>query len=248
MKPVIVGIIPASQLFKKECPYDDFYKVINMYPKQIFESGAIPIGVMMHDGQVNEQALALCDAFIIQGGNCVYPYIYEVIYYAIRTNKPLLGICLGSQALAIFSAIYEQMDRDRVYQIEEILAIYQKLKQEYDGTLLKHLDPPHIHDQEKLITRTTITQYEHPISLIPGSRLSAIYQCDQMDVVSLHGFDYKYIGSDFEVTAVAPDGVAEAIEYKDPNYFIVGTHFHPEIRENDHRIFEMLIKEAMKRK
>ncbi len=47
-----------------------------------------------------ERVLNLCDGFILPGGDTWYQLDEVVIDYAIKYDKPLLGICLGMQALS----------------------------------------------------------------------------------------------------------------------------------------------------
>lgn len=82
---------------------------------------------------------------------------------------------------------------------------------------------------------------------MPSSILYSIYKTNKLSVVSLHSYDFKFVGKDFKASAKAIDGVNEAIEYNDPNYFILGVHFHPELDDNN-LIFERLIAEGEKRK
>lgn len=46
--------------------------------------------------------LDLCDGFIIQGGDKIYSYEMQTIGYAHHLDKPILGICMGMQAMGIF--------------------------------------------------------------------------------------------------------------------------------------------------
>lgn len=45
---------------------------------------------------------SFCDGFVIQGGKDIEDWFYDVIDYAIKNNKPLLGICLGCQTLGTY--------------------------------------------------------------------------------------------------------------------------------------------------
>ena len=65
-------------------------------------------------------------------------------------------------------------------------------------------------------------------------------------IIFFQPYNPKWIGKSFKTTALAVDGVVEAIEYIDPLYFIVGVHFHPEW-DDDNLIFKRLIKEGEKR-
>lgn len=45
---------------------------------------------------------SICDAYFIQGGKNVEKWFFDVIEYAIKNNKPILGICLGCQVLGLY--------------------------------------------------------------------------------------------------------------------------------------------------
>jgi putative glutamine amidotransferase len=246
MNKIVIGILPTSNLFVGDSYYDDFYKFINLYPKRVFECNAIPIGILMDDGKINYDVLDMCDGFIIPGGNKVNKYVYELLYYALKKNKPVLGICLGAQSMAIFSAILERMDDKREYSIDEVSEIYTNLKSEYEGSLLRTLPKENIHILGD-VTRESIDTHRHKINILEDSILYDIYKTDNIDVISLHSYDFKHVGKDFKVTAFAEDGVAEAIEYNNKQYFILGVHFHPEVDGNN-ILFERLIEESKKRK
>jgi gamma-glutamyl-gamma-aminobutyrate hydrolase PuuD len=125
MKKIVVGILPTLKLNTNDNPYDDYYQFIDMYSKKIIECGAIPIGILMNNGKLDTSSLEVCDAFLLPGGKKAESYAYETLYYAIIHNKPVLGICLGMQEIAIFSLIWEKLKEeerenlsfDRFYEI-----------------------------------------------------------------------------------------------------------------------------------
>ena len=97
----IIGIIPSTLGFNTDNPFDDKYYVQNTYIERLKQ--AIPIIIPPTNLKINYEALELCDSFLIIGGSYTHNYHFEVIDYAIKTNKKLLGICLGFQAIAIYS-------------------------------------------------------------------------------------------------------------------------------------------------
>ena len=52
-----------------------------------------------------DYVLDICDAFIIPGGTFYYKFDEYVIEYARKSNKPLLAICLGFQAMCSMYAL-----------------------------------------------------------------------------------------------------------------------------------------------
>ena len=242
MKKVVVGILPTYNKGILKNPYDDSYKFIELYSNKVKLSGGIPLGILPDKDNLNLDILDLCDAFIIPGGTKIEKYAYELIIYAIKKNKPLLGICLGSQSIAITSLLLEHIDINKDITIEEITTIYNKLKEENEGSLLKKVPEPNIHGNI-VISEDTIDEARHIIKIEKDSLLYKIYNKEELSVVSLHNYDYKKVGSSFKVTAKSTDNVNEAVEYKKENTFILGVEFHPELEENN-LIFESLIKAA----
>jgi len=98
----IVGIIPSTLGFDADNPFDDKYYVQNSYIEKI-DNYAIPIILAPINLKLTKEQLDICDAFLIIGGKKVHKYHFEVIEYAIKTNKKLLGICLGMQAIGMYS-------------------------------------------------------------------------------------------------------------------------------------------------
>src|SRR5207244_2524671 len=70
--------------------------------------------------------------------------------------------------------------------------------------------------------------HRHAVLLQAGSRLDEIYGGGEIRVNSSHHQAVKTVGSLFRVSALAPDGVIEAIEAVDPNWFCVGVQWQPE--------------------
>ena len=217
----VIGII-SSHVENNENPYDDYYKIVSNYVNSLDTNRVTPIALLIDD-EKNLDSLDLCDGFIIQGGNKVSRYIYYIIDYAIKNNKPVLGICLGSQAIAIYSCIRERINKNDVVSISYLNKIYEQLEKEYDGSLLRKLPKSNIHNN-------TIfdDDYFHKIKIDKHSIAYDVFQSEVLNVPSFHNYDYKHIGSDFRISARAEDNVSEIIEYIGKP-FIMGVHFHPEI-------------------
>lgn len=243
MNKIVVGILPQIKLGTDDNPYNDKYEFLDLYTKKIIECGGIPIGICLNNGILDYNSLEICDAFLLPGGNKIWNCYYEVIDYAIKNNKPLLGICLGFQALAIYSIVSENILKDNNF-----LSTYSDLKDSFDGSFLKKLDSPNIH-QKVFVNYNNSDEARHEIDIIDKeSILYDIFNQNKLNVVSIHSYTSKDIGKKFKITAICScDDVVEAIEYNNKDYFIVGVCWHPEW-DNDKNLFKRLILEGEKRK
>jgi putative glutamine amidotransferase len=87
----------------------------------------------------------------------------------------------------------------------------------------------------------------HEIDLTEESRLRAIFGAERVHVNSMHHQGICQLGEGLMVTAVAPDGLAEALETADGR-FVVGVQWHPEMLIDDdmgtRRLFESFVQAA----
>src|SRR5574344_5281 len=133
---------------------------------------------------------------------------------------PILGICRGIQ---IMNAAFDG-------------ALYQDIHTQMDGTRIKH-------DQD--LDRGYAS---HTVSLKEESLLSKIFKTDRLAVNSFHHQAVKEPAKGFQVSAIASDGVIEAMEsteYKS----MIGVQWHPEcfIMEGDESmmpLFQWLVGES----
>ena len=71
----------------------------------------------------------------------------------------------------------------------------------------------------------------HEVSIAAGSRLRHAIEVDSFRVNSMHHQGVKTLGRGLAATAIAPDGLIEAVELDDDDAFIVGVQWHPEVFE-----------------
>lgn len=59
--------------------------------------------ITLYDDNDNiyDNILNLFDGFIIYGGNDIFNYHNQIIDFALNNNKPLMGICMGMQAIGL---------------------------------------------------------------------------------------------------------------------------------------------------
>lgn len=110
------------------------------------------------------------------------------------------------------------------------------------GTLIQHIPeeiPKALHHRDPV--ESTL---RHIIDIVPGTRCDAIYGPGEIRVNSQHHMSVDQVASLFRVSATVPDGVTEAFESIDEDWFCLGLQWHPESESAsalDMQVFETLI-------
>lgn len=213
------------------------------YYRSVLAAGGSPVIIPPYDNRDALVALlSTLDGLLLSGGADIDPrYMGEEPRYdllhtinptrdeqelmltllAVDMGVPILGICRGIQTLA--AALGGSVHQD----------VYAAL----GGSLLNH-------DQSE--ERGVAT---HWVNFSEGCRLTAIFGCDKQFVNTFHHQAVSRVPQGFAVSAVAPDGVIEAMEAVDGRS-IIGVQWHPEtfILKDDNRcmlpLFYWLVDEA----
>jgi putative glutamine amidotransferase len=147
----------------------------------------------------------------------------QLTRWAIADGLPVLGLCRGAQVINVAAGG----------------TLFQDIAAEIPGA------QPHDLYPTKGYPRTHLA---HPVELVAGTRLRDAFGTDSAPVNSMHHQSVKRLGSGLVVSAVAPDGVVEAVEVADPNKFIVGVQWHPEVFERNapavENLFDQFIAHA----
>jgi putative glutamine amidotransferase len=91
--------------------------------------------------------------------------------------------------------------------------------------------------------------HRHIVVLEPNTRMEEIYGAGEIRVNSAHHQAVRQPGAGLRVGAVSPDGVIEAIEATDPNWFCVGVQWHPESETAsalDMQLFECFVQACVR--
>jgi putative glutamine amidotransferase len=116
------------------------------------------------------------------------------------------------------------------------------------GTLYQHIpeDFPKAIQHRDHVERTL----RHVINIVPGTILDRMYGPGEIRVNSDHHMCVDQLAPHFKVSAHAPDGVIEAYESVDPDWFCVGVQWHPEsdtAAELDMQVFEIFLEACVDR-
>lgn len=218
------------------------YKINETYVKAILDAGGIPF-ILPSCGKEEEyvQYADKLDGYLVPGGQDVATLLYneqpsrhvtfvrseddEYEFALIRKmaelNKPVLGICRGSQVINV--AFGGSLYQDIPTQCPEAHGHYQKAPR-YEAY--------------------------HDINLVSGSRLANILGCEATRINSYHHQAVKDVAPGFHVNAKATDGIIEGIEHDEKFIIGVQWHpegmyeVHPHFKN----IFDAFIAEAAKNK
>ena len=116
------------------------------------------------------------------------------------------------------------------------------------GTLIQHI-PEEMPRAMPHCDPSCSGPHRHAALLKPDSRLEEIYGEGEIRVNSNHHQAVKTIGAAFRVTATAPDGVIEAVESTDPNWFCMGVQWNPESESAsalDLQLFECFLQACIR--
>lgn len=203
------------------------------YFRAVTELGAVPwmIPLLADEPDVLRGIYEHLDALLIPGGVDMDPATYgedltpevgrldpardavelQLARWAIADGMPILGLCRGAQ----------------VINVSQGGSLVQDIPTQFDcpdpAALLQHDCYP-----TKGFARTHLA---HEVALTPGSRLRDLFERrDAVPVNSMHHQSVKRLGAGLRVSAVAPDGVVEAVEGTG-DAFCVGVQWHPEVFE-----------------
>ena len=220
----IIGIAPASLIGNPdESCMADFYKLGNNYIKRVVEAGCTPIGLAPSDNWLTEEALKMCDAFLVQGGAEFYPYHFQIIHYAVTHKKRYLGICLGQQIIYVYFALRRMLE-DEGYGGDIVKGICDYIASKpADFSLQKKVEG----HRNPFPKRGEEDSAKHDVRVVPGTLLHRVLGRDTMRICSFHKLCTPPEQTIVDINAYysADDSVVEGTEYSD---YILGVQGHPE--------------------
>lgn len=244
MDKPIIGVV-APRFSNDSNAFNNFTHIVDNFPRRILEAGGIPVGICFPGGQYYEDVLNLCDGFLFQGGPIIEAPQINTIGYAISHDKPVLGVCLGMQTMAGYEWVYNDL-LNGYFDPDKISTLF-KIDDE-----VNFIEKRPGHNELDPFINKEISKSKHAVLLDPDSRLVNIFKDNYLEVPSLHNWSVKdelFTNSKvFKVTGRSLDGTIEVLESIDPNLWLVGVQFHPELEDQNIGIFNELIQKSKVKK
>lgn len=231
-KPLI-GINADYRAAKKDSPA--FSYLTAGYFDSVVAAGGIPIVIPpLSDEDDLERILHMLDGVILVGGADLDPRRDGfMLHPSIRT--------LDARRETFDRMLIQMVARKRI-PVFGIGVGMQLLNLSQGGNLFLHIpeDLPRAVPHKDPIDPA----HRHALEVVSGSLMERVYGEGEIRVNSMHHMAIDEVAPGFRVTARCPDGVVEAIESAQEDWFAFGTQFHPEADSAsalDLRIFEEFI-------
>lgn len=234
MKKPLIGLNADFRSARKESPALSYISA--GYFDAITAAGGIPLIIPpLANGNDLNRLLDQLDGVVLVGGADLDPRRDGfMLHPAVRTMEDRR----------------EDFDRMLMSEVAErrmpVLAIgvgMQLLNVSQGGNLFLHVpeDMPRALPHKDPLDRA----HRHALEVVPGTLMARVYGDGEIRVNSTHHMAVDQVADGFMVTARCPDGVVEAIESVQSDWFAVGTQFHPESESAsalDLRIFEEFVE------
>lgn len=215
---LVVGLVDV-------CRTNGIAGVPAVYVRALERAGQVPVVLpLTSDPRLIADQVGRVDLVLLCGGEDIDPARYrtkksarcervnasrdafewKVLDACVKLQRPVFGICRGEQVINVYFGG----------------TLYQDINTEVPG-VGRHR---YAKGEEK-------AYIDHEIEVVKGSRLSAVLGQGRLSVKAWHHQSVRELAPGFRVSAIAPDGVVEAIESDD--YPAAGVQFHPEVNVND---------------
>lgn len=196
------------------------------YLQALKNAGLIPVLLPpVYESSTAGPTLDLVDGLLLTGGGDVDP-----AYYGATTRHELRGLSRArdESEIALIHAAREKhiptLAICRGIQIVNVAlggTLVQDIAADWPGALA--------HDALERSTRL------HPVSLEPESLAARAVSATSLDVNSLHHQAVDRLADGLRITGRSPDGIVEAVESRDPDWWALCVQWHPEDLVEDSR-------------
>ncbi|CEP69252.1 Glutamine amidotransferase [Moorella glycerini] len=207
------------------------------YLQAITAAGGLPVLLPPVNPELAAGYLAIIDGLLLTGGGDIEPSFFnarpEATLYKVLPERDVFELALTRAALAAGMPILAICRGIQVLNVAAGGDLYQDIKSEVPGALEHNQAGPR-------------EQPCHDMKVIPGTRLAGIFG-PTARVNSLHHQAVRRVGKGLRVSAVAPDGLIEALE-GEGEVAVIGVQWHPEdlfcYDRRQKELFENFVEQA----
>jgi putative glutamine amidotransferase len=236
----VIGI--TASIAHRSPAFGETYSLTRKYAEGVLQAGGVPLIVPHNlDEGALRAVLDRVDGVLLSGGGDLDPALFgeeahpatceiepdrdrvelTLARWVVKRDMPFLAICRGIQVLNV--ALGGSLVQDIPSQVPDAL-------------------------QHSFDRKVTPRNYlAHPVKIDPGSQLARIMQLEAAQTNSWHHQSIKQAADRLQVTALAPDGVIEAVEVPGQR-FAIGVQWHPEWlfeeKMEQRRLFDGLVRAA----
>jgi len=244
MRPVI-GVTPDYNAGdrKEWGGREPTYFLRARYVRAIEELGGIPVILpLVANPRARQRLLAGIDGLLLTGsGPDLAPEFYG--------ERQRFKFSVMSQRRATFEMKMAQLARKADLPVLGICGGMQAINVAFGGSLYQDI-PSQLPKRLQHRQRPPATKLSHSVTVAPGSLLRRIVHTATMRVNSSHHQSVKRVASTLVASALAPDGIVEAVESPTQRFFL-GIQWHPEFLFERHRLhrqlFEAFLRAASRR-
>ena len=214
--------------------------VAEAYVQAVYQAGGLPLLIPLGISDADLAPLLVkLHGLLLTGGGDIdparyggqpHPKVYDIdhdrdrlelnlVVKASQAGMPFLGICRGFQVVNVaFGG-----------------TLYEDILDQHPGALKHDYFPGYPRDQ-----------LVHPVQVTQGSHLAEILAQTQVEVNSLHHQGVRQVPPDLRTTALAPDGIPEAVELRG-HPFGLAVQWHPEwlqVHAPMRRLFQAFVEAA----
>ncbi len=213
------------------------YRLKSSYIKAVINAGGVPLIIPFDESIDPIDVISKIDGLIISGSKDDIDK-----YFLSQSNRPNRSNSFKRQQFE-FSLASHAIDRG--IPVLGICGGMQLINVLFGGNLIEDIPS----QTGSKIHKKKYFEIAHKILIKKDSHLYRAAGVEELEVNSTHHQAVYDIPNHFVGTAIAEDGIVEAIEYKS-NQFVVGVQYHPEalIKDKNHlKLFEYFIKKARRR-
>lgn len=180
----------VSRVFSK---YDDVVPIMILPTKDIIYNETKSSEECFYDNEKYKKLDAVldkCDGFLLPGGCKWYGHDEYIVKYAIKNDKPLFGICLGTQIIGVMDNRLNSGEFDTTIK---------------NDTVINHQQPN--------------VPYVHEVQIIKNTLLHEILKTDTIKVNSRHSYHIGGVVN-LNIDAVSEDSLIEAVSFPDRKFIL----------------------------